>query len=67
MNNKLLIYGVAALVIIGGIIALIAVNRSDNPEVASNTGEQSAMEQKDTMSSDAMEIKFGNAKKSAHY
>lgn len=67
MNNKSVIYGLIAVVIIGAVIALVAINRPDKPEIASNTEEQTATQDKDAMTSDAMDIKFSNAKKSAHY
>lgn len=66
MNNKPLLYGIIAVVIIGGIVALVATKRSSDPEIASNTAQES-MNQDGLTTDNAMEIEFNNAKKSAHY
>ena len=66
MNNKSIIYGTTALIVIGAIIAFVSTNRSSQPEDTSNTQEQT-LDQNGSMTGDAMEITFGGAKKSAHY
>lgn len=65
--NKPILYGIIAVVIIGGVIALVSLNRSNAPEVTSNTENQS-MEHENSMTTDeSAEVKFNNPKKSAHY
>jgi plastocyanin len=67
MNNKPIIYGVITVVVIGAVIALVSANRSSAPEVASNTEQQPTEQEQPLTNNSVMEVKFNNAKKSAHY